>query len=88
MNSLDLGVLEKIPLASSEGHRKSLLNLEDTVKSALYPGGEGLSQLGGQEPALAEEAQQQVLVSALTVCCFGTLDGPPPLPGSVSLSLQ
>lgn len=88
LNSLDLGVLEKIPLASSEGHGKSLLIPQDTVKSALYPEGEGLSHLGGQEPALAEEAQQQVLVSVITACCFGTLDRPPPLQGSVFLSLQ
>lgn len=80
--------MKKIALASSEGHRKSISIQEDTVESALYPEDEGLSQLAGQEPALAEEAQQQVLVSALTVCCFGTLDGPLPLPGSVSLSLQ
>lgn len=58
MQHLDLGILEKMPLASSEGHSKPLPIQEDTADSGICSRGERLPQLGGLEPAVAEEAKQ------------------------------
>lgn len=77
-----------MPLASSESYSKSFPIWEDTVDSGLCPGGERLPHLGEQGPVVAEEAKQQVLVSAQTVFFFQSLHGSLPLPGSVSLFLQ